>query len=146
MYPAEQMPVKITVKTVIRNGQDKETYELTTFGQYYKKMNSIFLRYEEIMEEGTMKTVVKISGQEGSILRNGAVKMRLPFYKNKTLKGSYESPYGVLEMETFTTRISHEFDEKLRKGKIDLLYDFKMQGSSAGTYHLSISFEEEALK
>ena len=96
-YPAEQMPVKITVKTVIRNGQDKEAYELTTFGQYYKKTNSTFLRYEEIMEEDlAINTVVKISSQEGSILRNGAVKMRLPFQKNKTLTGSYDSPiWGI---------------------------------------------------
>ncbi|MCQ6274578.1 DUF1934 domain-containing protein [Bacillus sp. V3B] len=142
-YPTEQMPVKITVNTTIRNGQEKETYELTTFGQYYKKTNSIFLRYEEHMEEGAIKTVVKISGQEGSILRNGAVNMRLPFYKNKSLRGRYDSPYGVLEMKTLTTRISHRFDEEFRKGEIDLLYDLKMQGSHAGTYHLLITFEED---
>jgi uncharacterized beta-barrel protein YwiB (DUF1934 family) len=145
-YPTEQMPVKITVNTTIQNGQEKETYELTTFGYYYKKTNSVFLRYEEHMEEGAIKTVVKISGQEGSILRNGAVNMRLPFYKNKSLTGSYESPYGVLEMKTSTTRISHEFNEDFRKGEIDLLYDLKMEGSNAGTYHLLITFEEEAQK
>ena len=143
-YPAEQMPVKITVKTVIQNGQDKEAYELTTFGQYYKKTNSIFLRYEEIMEEDlAINTVVKISSQEGSILRNGAVKMRLLFQKNKTLTGSYDSPYGVLEMKTSTTRISHKFDENVRKGEIDLLYDLRVGGSLAGTYHLKILFEED---
>lgn len=143
-YPTEQLPVKITVNTTIRNGQEKETYEFTTFGHYYKKTNAIFLRYEEYMEEGAIKTVVKISGQEGSILRNGAVNMRLPFYKNKSLTGSYESPYGILEMKTSTTRINHEFNEDVRKGEIDLLYDLKMQGSHAGTYHLSIHFEEDA--
>ena len=99
------MPVKITVKTVIRNGQEKETYELITFGHYYKKTNSFFLRYDERMEEDmVINTVVKMSSQEGSILRNGAIKMRLPFQKNKTLIGSYESPYGVLEMKTSTTQ------------------------------------------
>ena len=53
----------------------KETYELITFGYYVKKTKSIFLRYEEIIEKKwTINTIVKISGQEGSILRNGAVK------------------------------------------------------------------------
>ena len=43
---------------------------LITFGHYYKKTNSVFLRYEEFMEEDlAINTVVKISGQEGSILR-----------------------------------------------------------------------------
>ena len=101
-YPAEQMPVKITVKTAIQNGQDKEAYELTTF-----------------------------------------VKMRLLFQKNETLTGSYDSPYGVLEMQTSTTRISHKFDENVRKGEIDLLYDLRVDGSLAGTYHLTILFEED---
>ena len=87
--------------------------------------------------------MLKISSQEGSILRNGAVKMRLLFQKNKTLTGSYESPYGVLEMKTSTTRISHKFDENVRKGEIDLLYDLRVDGSLAGTYHLTIHFEED---
>lgn len=139
-----QMPVKISVKTTIRNGQDHETYEFITFGEYIQKTSSVFLRYEEITEEnGNIQTTVKIAEGEGSILRNGAVKMRLTFQKNKYLTGSYETPYGTMEMETRTSRISHMFNENARKGEIDLLYDLKMQGSHAGTYHLLISFEGE---
>ena len=52
--PTEQMPVKITVNTTIQNGKEKETYELITFGHYDKKTNSVFLRYEELLEEGTL--------------------------------------------------------------------------------------------
>lgn len=95
------------------------------------------------MEEGTIKTIVKVSGQEGSVLRNGAVNMKLLFQKNKSLTGSYETPYGVLEMNTSTSRINQEYDEVLKKGVIDILYDLKMQGSHAGTYHLAITFEED---
>lgn len=138
------MPVKISVKTTIRNGQDQETYEFITFGEYIQKTSSAFLRYEEITEENeSIQTTVKMAEGEGSILRNGAVKMRLPFQKNKHLTGSYESPYGTLEMETKTSRISHMFNENVKKGEIDLLYDLKMQGTHSGTYHLLISFEGE---
>ena len=138
------MPVKITVKTVIRNGQEEETYELITFGHYYKKTNSFFLRYDEMMEgDMVINTVVKMSSQEGSILRNGAIKMRLPFQKNKTLIGSYESPYGILEMKTSTKQISHKFDENVKEGEIDLLYDLRMDGSLAGTYQVNIIFKED---
>ncbi|MBB6445535.1 uncharacterized beta-barrel protein YwiB (DUF1934 family) [Bacillus benzoevorans] len=140
---AGQMPVKISVKTTIRNGQDQETYELITFGEYIRKTSSIFLRYDEAMEEGSVQTTVKIAEGEGSILRNGAVKMRLPFQKNKQLTGSYETPYGTMEMGTKTSRIHHQFNESRRQGEIDILYDLKMQGSYAGTYHLLITFEEE---
>jgi uncharacterized beta-barrel protein YwiB (DUF1934 family) len=139
-----QMPVKISVKTTIRNGQDHETYEFITFGTYIQKTSSVFLRYEEITEEGgSTQTTVKIAEGEGSIIRNGAVKMRLTFKKNKHLTGSYETPYGTLEMKTKTSRINHEFNETAKKGEIDILYDLNMHGSHAGTYHLLISFEGE---
>ena len=139
----EQLPVKITVNTTIQNGTEKETYELITFGHYVKKTNSVFLRYEEFLEEGTINTIVKISGQEGSIIRSGAVKMRIPFQHNKTLTGKYETPYGVMELDTVTSKILHSFDEDLKKGEFDFLYRLNMQGTYAGTYHTTISFEED---
>ena len=142
-YPTVQMAVKITVNTTITNDSEKETYELITFGQYIQKTSSVFLRYDELMEEGSAKTVVKVSNQEGSIVRNGAVEIRLPFQMNKTLVGSYKTPYGVLDMETSTTGIRHEFDDVLKKGLINIFYDLKVQGNHAGTYQVSITFEED---
>ncbi len=139
----EQLPVKITVNTTIHNGSEKETYELTTFGHFYKKSNSVYLRYEEFNEEGTIKTVVKISGQEGSLLRSGAVKMRIPFQKNKTATGSYETPYGILELSTATSKIDHSFDEESNRGEFNFLYRLNMQGSDTGTYQLTIRFKED---
>ena len=140
---AEQMPVKINVKTDIRSGGSKETFELTAFGRYYRKDSARFLQYDEMMEEGTVKTIIKMSDADGLILRSGAVKMRLPFRMNKKLRGSYETPYGVFEMGTMTKRMVHRYDEESGEGSIDILYDLKMQGSQAGTYHLAITFEEE---
>ncbi len=66
--------------------------------------------------------------------------MRLPFQKNKTLTGSYDSPYGVLEMKTSTTRISHKFDENVRKGEIDLLYDLRCRWFSCRYISFNDSF------
>ena len=139
----EQLPVKITVNTTIQDGTEKETYELITFGYYVKKTKSVFLRYEEFLEAGTINTIVKISGQEGSILRSGAVKMRIPFELDKSLTGRYETPYGVMELDTVTSKVHHSFDEDLKKGEFDFLYRLNMQGSYAGTYHTTISFEED---
>lgn len=141
--PAEQKPVKIKVHTTIRDGNEKETFELTTFGRYYEKSGSTFLQYEEVMEEGTIKSIVKISEEETLILRSGAVKLRMVFRMNKKLRGRYETPFGTMEIMTRTKRLAHSYDEVSKKGGIDLLYDLNMQGSHAGTYHLEISFEEE---
>jgi uncharacterized beta-barrel protein YwiB (DUF1934 family) len=133
-----QLPVKINVKTTIDH---EETFELVLFGQYYKKENASYLQYEEVMEEGSVRTIVKMTPGEGLILRSGAVKMRLPFQVNRKMNGSYEMPFGRFETTTKTKKIEHSFDNG--QGRIDILYDFTMQGSPAGTYHLEITFQED---
>lgn len=141
--PAEQIPVKVTVKTAIYSGKEKETFELTTFGRYYKKANSSYLQYDEVMEEGDVHTTVKISGDEVLILRSGAIKMRLLFLLNKKTPGNYQTQYGLLETSVLTKRLDTAFNEKTQEGHVDLLYDMAIQGSNAGTYHLMINFKEE---
>jgi len=142
----EQIPVKIKVKTDIRDGNRRETFELIAFGRYYKKENARYLQYDEVMEKDLppVKTIIKISDAEGLILRNGAVKMRLPFKMNKKLRGSYTTPYGEFELSTLAKRLHHQFHEQTGVGEIDILYDLNMQGANTGTYHLMVNFIMES--
>lgn len=139
----QQVPVKLHVTTHIYNGKNKESIEWIGFGQYLEKDTSKYIKYEEIIEEGTIKTIIKITEKEGLILRSGAVKMRLPFLINKQKVGSYESPYGVFQLVTDTKRLALEVEQQATTGSLDILYDLKMQGSNNGTYHMTISFKEE---
>ncbi len=126
--------MKIKVKTTI---DQSETFELTVFGRGYQKGDAFFLQYEEVLEEGSVRTIVKAAGKEALILRSGAVKMRLPFLLHAKQRGSYEMPFGVFETETLAKRIEHS------EGRIEILYDFTMHGAHAGTYHLEITYQEE---
>jgi uncharacterized beta-barrel protein YwiB (DUF1934 family) len=128
------IPVKINVRTTINN---EETFELVVFGQYYLKNGARFLQYDETTEEGTIHTIVKTAPDEALILRSGAVKMRLPFQLHKTLNGSYEMPFGRFETTTLTKQLAQD------ENAFDILYDFTLQGSPAGTYHLEITFQED---
>ncbi|MDE3840357.1 DUF1934 domain-containing protein [Bacillus methanolicus] len=141
LRPAEQMPVKIKIKTEIHQDGNKETFELITFGRYYQKGESSFLQYEEVLEEGRINTTVKISGQEVLILRSGAVKMRMRFQEQKTFAGTYETPYGVLQTSASTKRINQSLYNNT--GSLELVYDLQMQGQDSGTYHMTIRYEEE---
>lgn len=136
-----EIPMKIKVKTTIEQDGDKETFELMVLGRYLEKDGTSFLKYEEVQEEGNVRTIVKVAGKEALILRGGAVKMRLPFELNRLLRGSYEMPFGVFETLTMTKRLEHSFENG--RGLIDILYDFRMQGSPGGTYRLEITFEED---
>ncbi|WHY86210.1 DUF1934 domain-containing protein [Neobacillus novalis] len=129
-----EIPVKINVKTTI---DEQEAFELVVFGRASHKGDAFFLQYEEVLEEGTVRTIVKVATEEALILRGGAVKMRLPFRLNKILRGSYEMPFGTFETTTFARKIERT------DGHIEILYDFAMQGSPGGTYHLEITFQED---
>lgn len=136
--PIPEIPVKINVKTTIDR---QETFELTVFGRYFQKGNADFLQYEEVIEEGNVRTIVKMAQNEALILRGGALKMRLPFELNRKLNGSYELPFGQFGTETKARRMDYSYENG--KGRFEILYDFSMEGSPQGTYHLEIVFQEE---
>ncbi len=142
----QQTPVKIHVTTNIYNGNNKESIEWVGIGQYLEKDGSSYVKYEEVIEEGTIKTIVKITENEGLILRSGAVKMRLSFLLNKKRNGSYETPYGTFLMVTDTKRLSFEKAEDSPSGLIDILYDLNMNGNKNGTYHMTIQLKEEKVQ
>lgn len=142
--PAEQIPVKINVKTDVHQNNENEIYELTVFGRYQKTDSASFLRYEEVVEAGTVTTTVKITEEGALILRSGALKMRMTFRENQTITGTYQSPYGTLQTEAITKQLEHSYHPHTKEGHLELLYDLIIQGSQAGTYHLTITYKEEA--
>ncbi|WP_238579074.1 DUF1934 domain-containing protein [Neobacillus niacini] len=133
-----EVPVKINVKTTI---DLQETFELMVFGTYLEKGNSAYLRYEEAMEEGSVRTIVKMAANNALILRGGAIKMRLPFELNRKLNGSYEMPFGQFATVTKAKRIDYSYENG--KGHFGVLYDFSMEGAPISTYQLEIAFQEE---
>jgi uncharacterized beta-barrel protein YwiB (DUF1934 family) len=158
---AEQIPVKINVKTTIHQGdgfkpavtagtiekvkkaETTETYELIAFGRYKKTASAVYIRYTEAMEVGNIDTTVKITDKETLILRNGAIKMRMIFHPGHQVSGTYHTPHGLMEIITDTKTLQYSFNEKTNEGQISLQYDLSMQGALAGTYDLEIKFKEE---
>jgi uncharacterized beta-barrel protein YwiB (DUF1934 family) len=136
-----EIPVKIKVKTTIDR---EETFELLVFGRFFRKENAYFLQYDEVMEEGTVKTIVKLTKEEVLILRSGAIKMRLPFQLNRKLNGNYQLPFGVFQTTTLARELDFSYEKN--QGHLHIVYDFEMQDEPAGTYQLEISFQEEHKK
>jgi uncharacterized beta-barrel protein YwiB (DUF1934 family) len=132
-----EIPVKINVKTTI---DEQETMELVVFGRYFQKGQATYLQYEEVMDEGNVRTIVKAAADEMLILRSGAVNMRLPFQLGKRLSGRYELPFAALETATLAKKMDFSYDNGI--GLVEIVYDFALEGDHAGTYHLEISFEK----
>ncbi|WHY81673.1 DUF1934 domain-containing protein [Siminovitchia fortis] len=138
-----QTPVKIHLTTNICLDGEEETFEMILFGQYYRKNNAVFLKYDEVQEEGTVHTLVKVDDEEATIFRKGIINMRMKFRLNEQKDGSHASEYGSLLLSTDTNKLAHhEYDDKC-EGKINLGYDLYMQGTHAGKYDMEIQYREE---
>lgn len=75
--------VKIKViSTICPIEGDEETYELWLQGVWLKKNSKMYLRYEEVIEDQTIRTTVKMNNDDALILRSGAVNMRCLLAQN----------------------------------------------------------------
>lgn len=141
---SENKPVKIHLQTTVSNGNEKETYELLTFGTLQKKNNTLYLRYDEVQEDlQKTKTVVKWSDEEVFIMRSGHVKMRQRFIKNVMTTSTFESPIATLQMLTTAKSMKNSWDSEKSEGTMVLIYDLNMQGNDVGEYEMKITYKEE---
>ncbi|GAA0320320.1 DUF1934 domain-containing protein [Bacillus carboniphilus] len=139
---ANDQEVKITLQNEIKRDQEVERYELTVWGQYFKKAGSEFLKYEEAHEEGTVKTILKWKDGYALLLRSGAVSMRLEHRLDETTRGHYEHVYGTIPIAAHTSEINHQTKDN-NQHTLKLEYALSMQESFIGTYKMTFSFQEE---
>lgn len=138
-----QTPVKIHLTTNFQLDGEEETFEMILFGRYYRKRGTAYLKYDEVQEEGTVHTLVKVGEKEAAIFRKGMIHMRMKFRLNEQKDGSHESEYGSLLLSTFTNKLAiHELDHTC-EGTIHLGYDLYMQGTHAGKYDMKIQYWED---
>lgn len=136
-------PVKIKLKTTIQQPlEEPEIYELWVSGLLYEKGSNSYLNYEEVQDEKTIKTTVKMGLTEALILRSGGVTMRLPFLLDSEQVGSYESEYGSLMVHTKTHHIL--FEKNKHAGHFTVHYDFIVSGEPVGEYTLEFQYTEES--
>lgn len=138
-----QTPVKIHLTTKIRLDGEEDTFEMILFGCYYRKKNAVFLKYDEVQEEGTVQTLVKVDDEEATIFRKGIINMRMKFRLNEQKDGSHASEYGSLLLSTDTKRLTLQEHDNKCEGTINLGYDLYMQGTHAGKYDMEIQYREE---
>ncbi|WP_102348200.1 DUF1934 domain-containing protein [Bacillus sp. Marseille-P3661] len=135
--------IQLKLVTEIRDRGRKEQVNLETEGTLYEKDNATFLAYKEMMENvGSVSTIVKIKENEVTIVRSGGVSMRQTFRKGATTSGTYQSPYGTLEMVTKTEHIDYTYRTNSKKAKLNLTYQLEMQGESVGRHRLTFLIKQ----
>jgi uncharacterized beta-barrel protein YwiB (DUF1934 family) len=138
-------PIHLKQVTEIRDGFRKETVVFETNGLYYLKGNTVYLNFEEEQEAGKVKTIVKITDEEVTVLRSGAANMRHVFRKSEETVGNYQSPLGHFIMKTKTENVQYQYNEKTKKGQLFFSYILQLQNQQAGRYSITITFREAKL-
>jgi uncharacterized beta-barrel protein YwiB (DUF1934 family) len=140
---SKSTPIKIHVLSEIRSQHDheKETIEVTTTGEYFLKGKTIYIRYEEKHELGSVKTTVKIAENDVVIIRSGAVTMKQRFTLGTLTLTDYSIPFGKLQLETYTQSLS--FDQHELEGKLIILYDLKIAENETHVHKLMMTYKEE---
>lgn len=139
--PQDGLDVKVIVHTTMNHFGEKETFELITFGHLFKKKDAFYLKYEEILDELTVHTTMKITEHKVIIFRSGDLSMRMTFEEREIHLGEYTNPLGQIPIETKTNRLKLNMEET--KGHIEVSYELYTQSDVVGTYHLQIKYEEE---
>ena len=131
------------VSSIIPTEGELEKYEMWLEGSCIEKSGSHYLRYEEVQEELTVQTTIKLKPQRSFIKRSGGVNMRLPLNPGVREDGHYESPFGSLPLITDTHQLELDVtDADTLSGRFLTKYDLIIGGNSVGKYSLEIQFTE----
>lgn len=135
--------VKIKLVSAIHpTDGERETYEMWLQGAIIVKAGKSYLRYEEVQDDQTIRTTVKLMGDQAVITRSGAVSMRMLLNPEQKEHGHYESPYGSLPIETKTHKLLDETNTGSKSGRFMTQYDLIIGGNSVGHYTLEIHYSE----
>ncbi|WP_285398987.1 DUF1934 domain-containing protein [Lysinibacillus sp. fls2-241-R2A-57] len=134
-----QVNIKL-ISTIRPIDGESESYEMLLTGQLLEKAGSMYLKYEEVQEDKTIRTTMKLGNEQALIMRNGAVKMRLPLNIIEQQMGHYESEFGSMPLVIDTKKMT--FTKQAISGDFHVQYDLLMGGQSVGNYTLDITFTE----
>lgn len=134
-----QVNIKL-ISTIRPIDGDSESYEMWLTGQLLEKAGSMYLKYEEVQEDKTIRTTMKLGNEQALIMRTGAVKMRLPLNIIEQQVGHYESEFGSMPLVIHTKKMT--YTQQAISGDFHVQYDLLMGGQSVGNYKLDITFTE----
>lgn len=99
--------------------------EMVVPGQHYFKNGSHYLRYEEILEEGTKPTVnyIKMSPTALEVRKTGLVDVHMVFEHGKKNTSFYSTPFGTIQLGIAATNLEMRESESCIDMKVDYALD-----------------------
>lgn len=115
--------------------EDENNIETITQATYYKKGDSHYILYEEVLEgiEGVSRNRIKCKENLFEMTRKGSVNVQLSFEQGKKTLTSYNTPFGNLMIGLDTKKIDvTEMDDLLKihiEYAMDINYAYLTDGN-----------------
>ena len=122
---------------------EPDTTELMTEGvMTIADDGAISLTYEETELTGMEGTTTRFSIRDDTVVlaRTGMVNSQLVFQRGKRNSSLYETPWGMMQVDVFTTSLAHRLDG--RGGILEIKFNISVDHQVAGENQFKIRVRE----
>ncbi len=118
----------VTINSITNNDKESEI-EVVSIGTFEKINNEYIVSYDETELSGMAgsKTTIIINSDTFSLVREGTIETRMEFKDKKENMALYKTPYGLIDMKTFTKKLKINMSDK--GGTIEAIYTLVMEES-----------------
>ncbi|KRM87322.1 hypothetical protein FD21_GL001315 [Liquorilactobacillus vini DSM 20605] len=135
-------PILIHLLTQREQAGEVSEYEKEFSGRIFQMGNSIYLRYIEANEPEKITVTFKITEDSSIHLtrKRDDLKLQLFFKDNHRIAATYQTPYGLLPIETVTPNLQVILNEFPLAGKIKVDYLLYNGLELLGRYKIRLQF------
>jgi len=137
------VPVAIHLETRARQDGETANYALDVDGQLVQMGDVFYLRYKEVSDEAPepIPVTIKLAANGDVVLtRNAENHLRLHFSNGKRIRAHYQTPMGLLPVETVTPMLRVRLRERPFSGEVNVDYDLYAGEQLLGNYQLRLQF------
>ncbi|MBQ9860348.1 MAG: DUF1934 domain-containing protein [Clostridia bacterium] len=122
---------------------EQDVTELTTNGTLTPTTDGWELRYAESEATGLSgsETTLEITENKLNLIRTGSHPSMLVLEKNRRHHCNYNTPYGTIDLGTYTSELRHSLSE--HGGEIYFSYTLGFNGGISSAHVVHISVQEE---
>ena len=139
-----RQPVEIHLSTTINQSGNISNYNFAVHGQLFQMGDNVYLRFMEDDQKNGHPVPMTIR-----INANGHVKltrsapghqMRFYFIQGKRVKAEYQTPYGLIPIETETPTVDLQYRSQPFSGNLGINYNLYANQHLLGHYQLRLQF------
>ncbi len=122
---------------------EEDVVELTTNGTLERVGEGWKLCYHESEATGMDGTVtqLEIADNRLNLMRLGAHPSMLILEKNKRHHCNYHTPYGTIDLGTYTSELTYDLDD--HGGELEFAYTLGFNGGISSAHNVHITVQEE---